>query len=62
MADPFSITAGAVGIIDVCCKIGVYLYDAQKAAEDVEGEIVGLSLEIGELISVNEDIKEVSKK
>lgn len=62
MTDPFSITAGAVGIIDVCYKIGVYLYDVQKAAEGVEGEIIALSREIEDLISVNESIKEVSKQ
>lgn len=62
MAEPFSIVAGTVGIIDVCYKIAVYLSDVQKAARGVEGELLGLSQEIEELISVNESIKEISNK
>lgn len=62
MADPFSIVAGSIGIIDVCFKIGVYLQNAQKASKGVEEELIGLEQEIQELISVNNSITEVSRK
>jgi hypothetical protein len=62
MADPFSIVAGTVGIIDVCVKVGVYLSDVQNASGGVEGELTGLAQEIEGLLSVNESIREVSKK
>lgn len=62
MADPFSIVAGSIGIIDVCLKVGAYLLNVQRASEGVEGELMGLAQEIEELISVNESIREVSRK
>ncbi|KFY40867.1 hypothetical protein V495_05209 [Pseudogymnoascus sp. VKM F-4514 (FW-929)] len=62
MADPFSIVAGAIGIIDVCVKVGVYLRDVQNASGGVEEELTGLAQEIEGLLSVNEAIKEVSRK
>ena len=59
MADPLSIIAGTVGLIDFCWRFGTYLKDVQAAAVKVEEEIGALQHEIQALITVNESLKDV---
>ena len=57
MADPFSIIAGTIGVIDVCWRFGNYLKDVQAGAAKVDDEITSLSREIQALSAVNETIQ-----
>ncbi|KAI4176500.1 MAG: hypothetical protein LQ346_007884 [Caloplaca aetnensis] len=59
MADPFSIVAGTVGLLDVCFRIGNYLYDAKKGANRVDEGIEALSHQIEAIQSVTRSIKNV---
>ena len=61
MVDPLSITAGTVGLLDVCFRAGSYLKDVEESSGKVEEEIVALSSEITALISVNEAIQKVKE-
>ena len=58
MADPFSIIAGTLGVIDVCYRFGRYLKNVQAGAAQIELEIGSLLREIGALQAVNETIKD----
>lgn len=59
MSDPFSIVAGTVGLLDVCFRVGKYLYDAKEGADRVDEGIEALSHQIGAIRSVTESIKSV---
>ena len=59
MVDPFSITAGTVGLLDVCWRVGAYLNDVKNAAGRIEGDIDALQKEVTSLIDVNESIKKL---
>ncbi len=59
MADPFSILAGTVGLLDVCFRIGNFLYDAKKGANRVDQSIEALSQQIEAIQSVTRSIKSV---
>lgn len=47
--DPFSITVGAVSLVDVCWRIAVYLKDVRKAIASVDKEIQDLIDEVESL-------------
>ena len=58
MADPFSILAGTVGLIDVCTRLAIYLRDFEKASENVD-EAIGTLIEDLDMVgSVTQHIKE----
>lgn len=57
MADPFSIIAGTIGLIDVCWRFGKYLKDVEAGAAKVDDEIGSLTREIEALTAVNETIQ-----
>lgn len=57
MVDPFSITAGTVGLVDVGWRTIKYLQDVQAAANKVEEEIAALSHQIKALLTVNDSIR-----
>ena len=59
MADPFSIVAGTVGLLDVCWRVGSYLNSVKIAAGKIEGDIDALQKEVTSLIDVNESIKKL---
>ena len=58
MADPFSILAGTVGLIDVCTRLAIYLKDIQKASENVDAAITTLVEDLYIIGSVTQHIKE----
>lgn len=55
--DPFSITVGVVGLLDVTWRVVSYLKDVHEAAGQVEGEIAALLSEMNNLESLNKSIK-----
>ncbi|KAL8759088.1 MAG: hypothetical protein Q9184_003729 [Pyrenodesmia sp. 2 TL-2023] len=59
MPDPFSIVAGSVGLLDVCFRIGKYLYDAKIGADRVDEGIEALSHQVQAIQSVTESIQNV---
>lgn len=59
MSDPFSIVAGTVGLLDVCFRIGKYLYDAKIGADRVDEGIEALSHQIEAIRSVTKFIQSV---
>lgn len=61
MSDPFSIVAGTVGLLDVCIRIGKYLYDAKIGADRVDEGIQALSHQIEAIQSVTKSIQGVFK-
>ena len=58
MADPFSIVSGAVGVIDVCWRVGKFLRDVKAATDRIESDIVGLISEVENARRVVESIRE----
>lgn len=59
MADPLSIIAGTVGLLDVCWRVGSYLNDLKGATGRIEADIDALQREVTSLIDVNESIKKL---
>lgn len=59
MAEPFSVVAGTLGLLDVCWRVGTYLNSVKNAAERIEGDIDALQNEVTSLIEVNESIKKL---
>ena len=57
MADPFSIAAGTVGLLDVCWRLCSYLKDLQAGAKKVDDEVVSLLREIEEFGAVADAIQ-----
>jgi hypothetical protein len=55
--EPFSITTGVAGLLDITWRVVKYLKDVQEAAGSVEGEIASLLSEIQALDAVNQSIK-----
>lgn len=62
MADPFSIIASTVGLLDVCWRVGSYLSDVKAAAHNIESDLEGLQNEIDALRESNSVIEELQKK
>ena len=58
MADPFSILAGTVGLIDICTRLDIYLKDVEKAAEHVDEAINILVEDLNMFGIVTRHIKE----
>ncbi|KAL9109661.1 MAG: hypothetical protein Q9227_005699 [Pyrenula ochraceoflavens] len=56
MADPLSIIAGTVGIIDVCVRLVEFLHDVKKSVANVNAEIQALLDEVESLKGINESI------
>ena len=59
MADPFSALASTVGLLDVCFRVGNYLYDVKVGADKVDEEIEALSHQVEAIKSVTQSIKRV---
>jgi len=59
MADPFSIIAGTVNLLDVCFRIGENLYDIKVGTDKVDEEIEALSHQVEVIKSVIQSIKSV---
>ena len=57
MADPFSIVAGTVGVVDVCWRLGKLLRELQKGAAKIDDEIASLTREVEGLTKVTEIIR-----
>ncbi|KAL6720967.1 hypothetical protein ACLMJK_000067 [Lecanora helva] len=57
MADPFSIAAGSIGLLDVCWRFGRYLKHLQAGAAEIDNEIASLSREVKELEGVSKAIQ-----
>ncbi|KAL9614861.1 MAG: hypothetical protein Q9167_000694 [Letrouitia subvulpina] len=59
MAEPFSIVAGAIELLNLCWQVGSYLGKLKTAASKIERDLATLSFEVNGLIKVNESIKEL---
>ena len=59
MPDPFSTVAGTVGLLDVCFRVGKYLYDVKVGADKVDEEVEALSHQVEAIKSVTQSIKSV---
>ncbi len=59
MADPFSIVVGTVSLLDVCLRVGKYIYDIKVGADEVNDEIEALSRQVEAIISVIQSIKSI---
>lgn len=57
MAEPFSLVASTIGLLDVCWRVGAYLKDVKDAAGKIEGDIDALQKEVTSLVDVIESIK-----
>ena len=57
MADPFSIAAGTVSLLDVCWRVGTYLSSLNSSRGRIEQELAHLSREVNTIISVNNSIQ-----
>ncbi|KAL9058685.1 MAG: hypothetical protein Q9206_001820 [Seirophora lacunosa] len=57
MADPFSIAAGTVSLLDVCWRVAAYLGKVKAAASKIERDLAALTYEVNALIVVDESIK-----
>ncbi|KAI9713724.1 MAG: hypothetical protein M1812_006562 [Candelaria pacifica] len=57
MADPFSIVAGTVSLLDVCWRVGSYLSKVKAGAGKIEQDLATLSNEVNALITVNKSIQ-----
>ena len=58
MADPFSIVAGTVSLLDCLYRCGSYLKKLHDSAAHIEEDVAALSQEIQALQSLNQSIKE----
>lgn len=59
MADPFTIVAGTVGLLDVCFPVGNYLRDVKAGADKVDDEIQTLSRRVKAIQSVTDSIRTI---
>lgn len=59
MADPFSIVVGTVNLLDVCFRVGKYIYDVKVGTDEVNEEIEALSHQVEAIISITQSIKGV---
>lgn len=59
MADPFSTAAGTMSLLDVCFRVGKYLYDLKMGADKVDEEIEALYHQVEAIQSVTQSIKSV---
>ena len=57
MADPFSIAAGTVGLLEICWRVGSYLSTLDKSRGKLEQEIAQLSKEVNTITSANTSIQ-----
>lgn len=62
MADPFSIVAGAVGVVDVAVRLVRYIDKTKKGADSVDGDLQNLLAEIQSLKGTSEVIHHVFEK
>lgn len=56
MADPFSIAAGTISIVDVCVRLTKYIHDKKEALKKIGGEIQQLEDEIGSFQEINTSV------
>ena len=62
MADPFSIVASTVSIVDVCVRLGAFLIEVKKGSDTVDSELDKLIAELNSLNAVSNLIRENFEK
>ena len=62
MADPFSIIAGTVGVVDVAVRVVKFLDKTKKGADSVDGDLRNLVAEIESLKHTSEVIHNAFEK
>ena len=62
MADPFSVVAGTVGVIDVCWRLGKLVHELQHGAAKIDDEIASLTREIDGLAEVTKTIRDTYRE
>jgi hypothetical protein len=62
MADPFSIIAGAVGVVDVAVKVVKFIEKTKKGADSVDGDLQDLVTEIESLKHTSQVIQDAFEK
>ena len=59
MADPFSSITGAVGLPDVCFRVGQYLYSLKNSLADIDKDLTALQKEIDSIISIHGSLENI---
>ena len=57
MADPFSIAAGTVGLLEVSWRVGSYLSNLNSSRGKIEQELKDLTKEVNAIVTVNTSIQ-----
>ena len=57
--DPLSITAGTIGIIDVCTRVALYLRNIKKATESIDQDIQTLWDDVNAIGKTSSILKEI---
>jgi hypothetical protein len=58
MADPFSLIASSIGVVDVCVRLGTFLLEAKQGSDTIDEKLDGLIAEIYALKTVSNLIRE----
>ena len=56
MADPFSIAAGSLSVLDICVRVGVYVREVSGAAGVIEDELEAVGKDIEALQATNKAV------
>lgn len=59
MAEPLSAVAGVAGLLDLCIRVGKYLYDVKVGADRVDEEIEALSRQLEQIQAVAQSIQNI---
>ena len=62
MADPFSIIAGTIGVVDVAVRLIRFIDKTKKGADSVDGDLQDLVTEIENLKYTSEVIHDAFEK
>lgn len=62
MADPFSIIAGTVGVVDVAVKVVKFINKTKKGADTVDGDLQELVAEIESLRNTSAVVRDAFEK
>ena len=58
MADPFSIVAGAISIVDVCQRLVTFLVRVKQGCDTIDDELDGLIADVNSLNAVSKLVRE----
>lgn len=53
------VAAGTIGLLDVCLRVGKYLYSLKNSVADIEKDLTGLQKEVDSIRSIHSSLERI---